>query len=123
MKKILPYLISALVLCGCATTQVKNIEPAGVSDAKAVVFAENYGYYLFGFLPIICGDPENMNDTSLTFFEDTVQIKNNANMIAREAEKLGAKELLDVKHLTNWTGGFSCWIIWKQVMSSNATLK
>ncbi|MBO7521120.1 MAG: hypothetical protein J6T16_02645 [Opitutales bacterium] len=123
MKKILPYLIAALALSGCATTQVKNIEPAEVSDAKAVVFAENYGYYLFGFLPIICGDPENMNDFSAAFFEDTVQIKNNADMIAREAEKIGAKEYLDVKHRTNWTGGFSYWIIWKQVMSSNATLK
>ena len=123
MKKILLYLISPLILCGCATTQVKTIEPAGVSDAKAVVFAENYGYYLFGYLPIICGDPQEMNDCSLTFFENTVKVENNARMIEREAENIGAKEILDVKHRTDWTGSFSLWIIWKQVMTSNATLK
>ena len=110
MKKFLPYLIAALALSGCATTQV-------------VVFAENYGYYLFGYFPIVCGDPEQMNERSMEFFEDTVFVKNNENMIAREAAKLGAKEIKDVKHRTFWTGGFSCWIIWKQVMSSNATLK
>ena len=123
MKKILFCLIASLVLCGCATTQVKSIEPAGVSDAKAVVFAENYGYYLFGYVPLICGDPQEMNDCSLTFFENTVKVENNAKMIEREAENIGAKEILDVKHRTDWTGSFSLWIIWKQVMSSNATLK
>ncbi len=118
------FLLSILILTGCATTEVstdfntktsvENSEPLGV------ILAENYGYYLFGVLPIVTGSPDKPNEVSLTLFEDTATIENNQKMLNLEAEKLNAETLTDVHHHTYWTGGFSFWIIWKQVLSSNA---
>lgn len=98
-------------LCGCATTQVsKNIPENNPENVAGVIFAENYGYYLFGFLPICCGNSDYPNDVSMTFFKDKVTIEKNAQMIKKEAENLGAKSIKDVRHHTMWTGGFSLWI-------------
>ena len=109
-------------LCGCATTQVsKNIPENNPENVAGVIFAENYGYYLFGFLPICCGNSDYPNDVSMTFFKDKVTIEKNAQMIKKEAENLGAKSIKDVLHHTMWTGGFSLWIVWRQVLKSNAT--
>ena len=35
-------------------------------------------------------------------------------------EKLGAESMGNLRDSTYWTGGFSLWIVWKQVLSSNA---
>ena len=86
----------------------------------AAVTAEIYGYYLFGFLPIITGNPDKQNETSASMFEDTVTVENNHAMLAREVEKLGAESMGNLRDSTYWTGGFSLWIVWKQVLSSNA---
>ena len=50
----------------------------------------------------------------------TATIENNQKMLNLEAEKLNAETLTDVRHHTYWTGGFSFWISWTQVLSSNA---
>ena len=112
------------ILTGCATTEVStefnsNLTSEGKKPVAAIS-AENYGYYLFGYLPICAGDPTQPNKNTISFFEDTVTIENNNKMINLEAEKLGTEFLGDIRHSTNWTGGFSLWIIWKQVLSSNA---
>ena len=124
MKFRLLILILTSILSGCATTEVstefnqgtvvQNRQPLGAINA------ENYGYYLFGILPIVSGAPDEPNEVSLTFFEDTVTIENNQKMLNLEVEKLGTDTLTDVRHHTSWTGSFSFWIIWRQVLSSNA---
>lgn len=122
MKKFLIPALCLFFLCGCATTQVgKNIPENNPENVAGVIFAENYGYYLFGFLPICCGNSDYPNDVSMTFFKDKVTIEKNAQMIKKEAENLGAKSIKDVRHHTMWTGGFSLWIVWRQVLKSNAT--
>lgn len=117
-------LVCVIFLTGCATTEVStqfndNIT-AESNTPVATIFAENYGYYLFGYLPICAGNPNKPNVNTMSLFEDTVTIENNGKMINYEAQKLGATSLADIRHSTNWTGGFSLWIIWKQVLTSNA---
>lgn len=127
MKKffILASLL-AILLSGCATTRVTTIFPENaVVDARkplAVVHAENYGYYLFSVIPLFAGNPDRQNECSMAFFTDTVTVENNRKMIARHAEEMGAASIADVRNHTDWTGGFSLWIVWKQVLSSNAVL-
>ena len=117
-------LVCVIFLTGCVTTEVStqfndNITAEG-NTPVATIFAENYGYYLFGYLPICAGNPDKPNVNTMSLFEDTVTIENNSKMINLEAQKLGATSLAEIRHSTNWTGGFSLWIIWKQVLTSNA---
>lgn len=57
----------------------------------------------------------------MSLFEDTVTIENNHKMILSEVDKLDTPYMLtDMRDSTDWTGGFSLWIIWKQVLTSNA---
>ena len=124
MKFRLLFLILMSILAGCATTEVSTEfnQDITVKDRQPLgaINAENYGYYLFGILPIVAGAPDEPNEVSLALFEDTVTVENNQKMLNLEAEKLGAVTLTDVRHHTYWTGEFSFWIIWRQVLSSNA---
>lgn len=127
MKKFLILVsLPAVLLSGCATTRVSSSFPenAVVDGGRplAVVHAENYGYYLFSVVPLFAGNPDRQNENSMTFFTDTVTVENNRKMIVRHAEELGAVSIADVRNHTDWTGGFSLWIVWKQVLSSNAVL-
>ncbi len=111
-------------LTGCATTEVSTEFNKGIMSENAkplgAIIAENYGYYLFGYFPIVTGDSDAPNDVSINFFSDMATIENNQKMLNQEAEKLGANAITNVRHKTSWTGSFSFWIIWKQVLSSNA---
>lgn len=123
--QLITFLFALGLLSGCATSYTSTeFTPDLKVDGKepvAVIAAENYGYYLFGFIPLIAGDPDNANATSLTVFEDTVTIDNNHRMILAAADELNAPyTLTNMRDSTDWTGGFSLWIIWKQVLSSNA---
>ena len=121
MKKIF-CMLSAALLCGCATTQSAKVYTTSPDrPAKTAVSAENYGYYLFSAIPLFTGNPDRPNDVSMKFFSDTVNIENNQKMIFKEAEKLGAGTLSNINNSTDWTGSFSLWIVWKQVLYSNAT--
>ncbi len=124
LKIFLPLLCA--ILAGCATTEVstefnKDITTSdGNATPLGAIVAENYGYYLLGFLPIVTGNSDIPNEVSMCWFKDMATVENNQKMLNLEAEKLGADALRDVRHHTYWTGGFSLWIVWKQVLSSNA---
>lgn len=126
MKKIASILaVAAALLCGCATTEVATVENGAVIGGEkpvAVVRAENYGYYLFSFVPLFAGNPDRQNENTLSLFSDTVTVENNQKMIAKEAEKIGADAITGVNNKVSWTGSFSLWIIWREVLTSNATL-
>ena len=128
MKRFLSafFVCIAAVLCGCATTEVSTVFKDGLNEGGgkpvAVVHAENYGYYLFSVFPLFAGDPDEQNANTMTFFSDTVTLENNRKMIQREAEKLGAKKIGDVRNSIDWTGSFSLWIVWRQVLSSSSLL-
>lgn len=122
--KLITSLLALGFLCGCATSHtntefIPHLKVDGKEPA-AVIVAENYGYYLFGFIPLIAGNPDNANATSLTVFKDTVTIENNHRMILAAADELNTPyTLTNMRDSTDWTGAFSLWIIWKQVLNSN----
>lgn len=123
--QFIALLFAAGLLGGCATSQVNTDFAPGLKvDEKepvAVAVAENYGYYLFGVIPLFAGNPDDANAVSMSLFEDTVTIENNHKMILSEVDKLDTPYMLtDMRDSTDWTGGFSLWIIWKQVLTSNA---
>lgn len=126
MKKFSPAFFAAALLCGCATTEVSTVFKDGIGEGSdkpvALVHAENYGYYLFSVVPLFAGNPDEQNANTMTFFSDTVTLENNRKMIQREAEKLGAKKIGDVRNSIDWTGSFSLWIVWRQVLSSSSYL-
>ena len=116
--------LAAAALCSCATTEVGTEFAPGIKadgrEPAALVTAENYGYYLFGLIPIVAGDPDSQNEVSLSLFEDTVTVENNHAMISRELERLGAPSMTAARDSVSWTGGFSLWIVWKQVLKTSA---
>ncbi len=117
-------IFAMLSLCACATTEVSDNFPSNVKvdSAKpvALISAENYGYYLFAYLPLFAGNPEKPNENTMTFFEDTASLANNHSMINFEAKKIGADKLSSIGDTEEWTGGFSLWIIWKKTIKSSA---
>lgn len=123
--KLIASLLAAALLCGCATSYVHTeFTPELKADGKepvAVVVVENYGYYLFGFLPLFAGNPDKANANTLAVFEDTVTIENNQEMIIAEIDKLNTPyTITHMRDSVDWTGSFSLWIVWKQVLTSNA---
>lgn len=121
---VLPFV--AALLAGCATTETTKALSGTVSvngcETTGTICAENYGYYLFSVVPLFAGNPEKPNQTSMCFFKDTVNLENNKKMIDKEAKKLGGGMLCNLQNSVDWTGSFSLWIIWKQVLHSNATV-
>ncbi len=128
MKKffviVLPFV--AALLAGCATTEttkaLNGICTVNGCETTGTICAENYGYYLFSVVPLFAGNPEKPNQTSMCIFKDTVTLENNKKMIDKEAKKLGGGMLCNLQNSVDWTGSFSLWIIWKQVLHSNATV-
>ena len=124
--KILLVIIACILMNACATTQVSTEFPNGAKvngkEAIAIVAAENYGYYLFGCLPLFAGDPEYQNENTLTFFEDTVNLDNNLKMISNEAKKFDANTITAVNSNNAWTGSFSLWIVWRQTLITTSVI-
>lgn len=116
----------ASLLSGCATTETTKALNGTVTvngcETAGTICAENYGYYLFSVVPLFAGNPEKPNKTSMCFFKDTVTLENNKKMMDMETEKLGGGTLCNLKNSVDWTGSFSLWIFWKQVLTSNATV-
>ena len=118
----------ALTLClsGCATVKTaRNFEGLRVDDGAkpvATVAIENYGYYLFGFLPLIAGEPRYPNAPMCTLFSDTVTPQNNMLMLTKTAQKTGGKKVAHLRVYENWTGSFSFWVVWKKQLYTGALL-
>ena len=91
-------LLAAACLCGCSALETssdfrgvtvdRNVEPV------AVVAAENSGWYLFGRLPMITGDPERPGH--VRFFHDTVTLENNVRMVAAKARLENATNIVNL---------------------------
>jgi len=119
-------LLLLFVLSGCATVKMaRNFEGLRVDDGAkpiATVAIENYGYYLFGFLPLIAGEPRHPNAPMCTLFSDSVTTQNNIMMLNKTAQKVNAKRVVNINVYEGWTGSFSFWIIWKKQLSTGAVL-
>jgi len=69
-----------------------------------------WGYYLFGFYPIVSGSDENPGST--TFFRDTASADSAVKMLTAKASELGATSTTGISTEISSTGTFSFWIIY-----------
>lgn len=125
LKIVLATISLSLILAGCATVKEGQTcfgEKYEGHIPVAHLSADNYGYYLFGFYPIITGDPKNSN--SCTFFKNKVTVDNVTNMLTQRSAALGGTKIEGLKSAIKWTGSFSLWIFWlKEIQVSGNSLK
>lgn len=82
-----------LAMAGCMTSEI-SYTPDGVpgdgdQEHLMTVDIENVGWYLFDFIPILCGDPHHVNEVSSVFFRDTLTLQNNLDELMRIAQREG----------------------------------
>ncbi len=95
--KIFAAMVCALALAGCMTSEVSRT-PDGVAgdgdrDHLLTVDIENVGWYLFDFIPILCGNPDGVNKVSSCIFKDTLTLQNNIDELTRIVQREGAYEI------------------------------
>lgn len=127
MKNLLLSLCTAFIFAGCTTMHLSETFPkinekSPIQPAASIV-VENYGYYLFGIWPIICGDVNAPNSASCDWFTDTVTIDNNVKLVKHEADKYGSEVILgDLKTEIKSSGSFSAWIFWRKIITTSACI-
>lgn len=71
MKPYLPVLMGAL-LSGCFSVEVAHSPVLGESSAGHVLIC-NYGWTLFGCVPLVCGNENADSWCPVTFFRDEIR--------------------------------------------------
>ena len=100
MRRLLQIACAAALAaaCGCASVEVSHdfngVKVDGREKPVAVVAVSNSGWYLFGVVPVIAGDPDYPR--SIRFFSDTVTLDNNVKMLADTARKEGAPNIANL---------------------------
>jgi len=114
---ILLYLALGMSV-GCATLQVvpkEQLQEQRFSSDTiplAHLYADNWGIYLFKFIPLITGDPEKPGRPSL--FTDNVRVDLLVSSVAQESRRLGGDTLTDLR-----THDRSGWIPWSLILWLN----
>lgn len=88
MLKIIP------ILCLCATfclTGCFSFETAKEPGGRTQVIASNYGWYLFDWIPLVCGDPDDDWIIPCTFFRDRVTMRDVQYRLLKKTRKSGKK--------------------------------
>lgn len=90
--------LAALLMCGCCTVasshDFRGTKVDGNENPVAVLAIENSGWYLFGCLPIITGNPDNPGHVKI--FSDTVTLENNIKMLANKAREENATNVANL---------------------------
>lgn len=68
------------------------------SEPVAHIYADNWGVYLFYYIPLVTGDPSQPDGWQL--FADTVHVDQVVSMVARKAKELGATRTTDLASYT-----------------------
>lgn len=90
MKKIiLPLILLALLVQGCASVSVTN-------EGKDVVVVQNTGCFLFCAIPLFSGDPEYPNEQVCNWFSNTVKVETNIHLLDVTAAEQGARGVRNV---------------------------
>ena len=97
MKKIAFVLAMCAAFAGCMTSEVSRtpngVDGDGNETHLLTVDIENVGWYLFNWIPIMCGDPQNVNGVSTVFFSDTLTLQNNLDELMRIAQREGTYKI------------------------------
>ena len=89
MKLPYPALIGALALSGCFALEPAKAPPVLGEDAVEHVIVYNYGWNLFGCLPVVCGNDNEESWCPFTFFRDEVRLDLAQAKLFNRAESLG----------------------------------
>lgn len=111
------FLASAVALASAGCYSVRSaVSPtlAGCrlagddSEIVAHLCIQNFGLYLFGTLPVFCGDPDGPSWFPISFFHDRVNDDELARCLVREAGKFGSDiEIADVTQSNSDTIAFN----------------
>jgi hypothetical protein len=110
---IIPLL--GCLLAGCSTVAViKDVNGQQLTTGGETTIAHlngnNYGYYLFGWIPLIAGDTSKTN--SWVLFKDTVTEEAVVQMVTRTSKELGATKTTDLVSRFDSTGLRTLFIFW-----------
>jgi hypothetical protein len=87
-------------LAGCMSVNVQEkldgqkLSLVEENTAIAHMSYYNYGYYLFGCIPVVTGDP--LEEGAMTFFDDTMSVKRGMKVIITKSKALGADKMLNL---------------------------
>lgn len=73
MRKVVAALALAALAAGCFTVDSAK-SPLLAPDAEEHVIVRNYGWYLFGFVPVVCGNADFDSPWGSSFFCDEVTL-------------------------------------------------
>lgn len=105
MKRVAHFRILLVLvagLAGCASVQVAGPETLhGQRFADNVVpvahiYADNWGYYLFKYIPLITGDPKRPG-YGKKLFTNNVTVPVLADTVARKGRELGGTIITDIR--------------------------
>ena len=100
MKTILPVLVGALLLTGCATVRYSTtFHGVKVEDGEApleIVEVENTGWRLFKFIPLGSGDTRYPNRLVCRFFRNTVTLQDNLDLLEMEMKAKGVRRFTNL---------------------------
>ncbi len=104
---MLPLLAALAVwACGCASVErmaPRQVKFRGVDETSEQILVMNYGYYLFGSIPLFTGDLE---DGGVAFFRDDATLDKVQSHVAQIANEKGAV-LFEVQPMLKTTCNFA----------------
>lgn len=106
MKRFIFVFCSVLLCSGCMSIERSSTEyvtEGGIVVPGEQVFISNYGYYLFGSIPLFTG---NETGTGTTFFSDGATLDKTQKYLSELADKEGAA-VVHVQPMVHSTCGFS----------------
>ncbi|MDR0932874.1 MAG: hypothetical protein LBM70_07655 [Victivallales bacterium] len=110
---------------GCNTSVVRSSPPVAgqvSSDGSRVVAnleGDNWGIFLFYYIPLWSGEPNHPNERDYATFQNKIKNKYTIEMLKKRAKQLKA-EVQDVQISDSSTGFFSLWILWRRSQSATA---
>lgn len=84
LKSLFLWLGATFCLAGCCT-----IDRAALPDGGDHVLARNYGWYLFGVLPVACGDASMQEGSKFKLFSDNVTPDHMQRCVVEDAARHG----------------------------------
>jgi len=97
----MPLLAAALLICaGCATINTANdYHGIGIEDGETpleTVEIENTGWLLFRCIPVGSGDTRYPNMKTCRYFQNTVTLQNNLDILDSEMARIGATRITNL---------------------------
>lgn len=130
MKKLAFALALAGLATGCFTMDTAS-STLLAPNADEHVIVRNSGWYLFGCVPLVCGNPDPDSSWGVTFFSDEVTLEVAHDALVRHAAASG-RDVRDIAVMDDREALFSVplpgvsvsipWVVQKKEANVSATL-